>query len=92
MPARPRLSSREHLQRHLQRLLALAGSYWQFLAMLGDCCVFGTLRASLASSCQELPRAARNCQKLVRPRGFEPMTCGSGGNRTQVVSLDSHAS
>ncbi len=86
MSARPRLTSREILQRHLQRLLALAGSYWQRLANLADSCVFGTLRASLASCCQELPRAARNCPSLVRPRGFEPMTCGSGGNRTQVVS------
>ena len=83
MPARPRLSSRENLQRHLQRQLALAGSCWQRLANLA---IPGFL-ARWVRSCQELPRAARNCQNLVRPRGFEPMTCGSGGNRTQVVSI-----
>ena len=74
MPARIRITSGRRLQRRLQRRLALAGSYWQFLAILA-------IRPSLARC---VPRA-RKCQEMpgmVRPTGFEPVAYGSGGRWT----------
>ena len=70
MTARSRISSRERLQRQL----ALAGNDWHHLAILA-------IRSFLARC---VPRA-RKCQEMpgvVRPTGFEPVACGSGGKRT----------
>jgi hypothetical protein len=65
------------------RLLAATGSSWQTSRFPAFPARGVLLSPAVARSCQ---RMSGDTQDQVRPRGFEPMTCGSGGNRTQVVS------
>jgi hypothetical protein len=86
MPAATGITSRHRLHRRLHALLSIPGTRWHRVALLAVFRLFGPMTGLVPARARECHRMSGDAQKLVRPRGFEPMTCGSGGNRTQVVS------
>src|SRR6185295_14401034 len=68
---------------------------WRFLAAAGISWHSSRLTPFLAPCLPLLPGAARSRQflpgtdeGLVRPTGFEPVACGSGGRRSSAITIE----